>query len=88
VAFHRAGTPGQADTGFDGVVSIAPPVRTPRQGEQGTRRRPGQLGIQLGWLPLAHQLGKILGDRNGAGELGILGCKWCAPFLFCGRARL
>ena len=88
VAFHRAGTPGQADTGFDDVVIVAQPFRKPLQGYQGTRRRPGQPGVQLCWLPLAHQLGNILGERDGVGELGILGCKLCEQLLFRGRARL
>ena len=81
-------TPGQGDTGFDGVVVVAQPVRKPLQGDQGTRRRPGQPGIQLCWLPLAHQLGKIVGERDGVGELGILGCELCEQFLLRGRALL
>jgi hypothetical protein len=69
VAFDRAVTPGQGDPGFDGVIVIADPLRTPLQGHERTLRRPGQPGIQLLRLPLAHELGKVLGSGDGGGDL-------------------
>ena len=72
MALHRAVTPGSRHAGFDRVIIVAQPLCKPLQGYQGTLRPPGQPGIQLLCLPLAHELGKILGERDGVGELGIL----------------
>ena len=72
VALHRAITPGQRHAGFDGVIIVAQALRKPLQRHDGTLGRPCQPGIQLLCLPLTHQLGKILGERNGIGELGLL----------------
>ena len=39
-------------------------------------------------LPLAHELGKILGERDGVGELGFLSCELRQKVLLLGRALL
>jgi hypothetical protein len=36
-------------------------------------------------LPLAHELGKILGECDSVGELGILGCELREQLLLLGR---
>ena len=61
VALHRAIAPAQGQASFDGIVVITQPLRKPLQGYTGAIRRSCQPGIQLIWLPLTHQLGKILG---------------------------
>jgi hypothetical protein len=61
-ALHRAMTPGQGDPSFDGVVVVAQPFRKPLQGREGTLRCP--------CLPLADQLGNILGEREGVASDG------------------
>ena len=73
LALHRAGTPGQGDPGFDGLIVIADPLRTPLQGCEGNLRRPGQPGIQLLRRALAHELGKVLGSGDGGSHRGMLG---------------
>src|SRR5882724_704046 len=85
---HLTVTPGQDDTRLDGVVVIAQPFRKPLQGDQGILRRPCQPRVQRCWLPLAHELGKILGERDGVGERGILGCELRQEVLLLGRALL
>ena len=72
MALHRAVTPGQRHAGFDGVIIVAQALRKPLQRHQGTLRRSGQPGIQLLGLALAHQLGKILGERDGVAKFGML----------------
>jgi hypothetical protein len=88
VALHRAVTPGECHASVDRVIIVAPPFRKPLQRYQGTFRRAGQPGVQLCWLPLAHQLRNILGERDGGGELGILGCELRQEVLLLGRALL
>jgi hypothetical protein len=73
LALHRAVTPGQGDPGFDGLIVIAAPLRKPRQGCEGTVRRPGQPGIQLLRRALAHEPGEVLGYGDGGGHLRMLG---------------
>jgi hypothetical protein len=69
-------TPGQGHTSFDRVIVVAQPFRKLLQGRERTLRRPGQPGISLRCLPLAHELGNILGERDGVGELGLLRREW------------
>jgi len=73
LALHRAVTPGQGDPGFDRVIVVAQPFCKPLQGHEGTLRRPGQPGIQLVRLALAHEPRKVLGEGDGGGHLGMLG---------------
>jgi hypothetical protein len=73
MALHGAGTPGQGDPGSDGIIVVAESLRTPRQGHEGTLRRPGQPGIQLVRLALAHAPREVLGQGDGGGHLRMLG---------------
>jgi hypothetical protein len=72
VALHRAGAPGPGDPSFDRLIVVAQPLGKPLQGRNAALRRPGQPGIQLWCLPLAHELGKLLGECDGLGEFSML----------------
>jgi hypothetical protein len=61
VAFDRAITPGQGHASLNGVIVLAQAFRNPRQGHEGTLRRPGQPGIPLVRLALAHEPRNVLG---------------------------
>jgi hypothetical protein len=73
LALRRAVTSGQGDPGFDGLIVLVDPLRKPLQGCEGIVRRPGQPGLHLVGLALAHELGNALGSGDGGGHLRMLG---------------
>ena len=73
MALHWAIAPASCQASFDGVVVVAQSFRKALQGHEGTVRCPCQPGVQVIWLPLAHELGKVLGSDNGGGHRGMLG---------------
>lgn len=73
MTLHRAGTPGQAHPGSERLIVVAPPLRTPLQGHEGTCRRPGQPRVQLVQLACTHEPCAVLGSRDGGSHLRGLG---------------
>jgi len=69
---HGPVAPGQGEPRFDGVIIISEPFGKALQGHDGTLRDPCQPGIQLRALPLAHEVGKVLRQRDGLGDFGML----------------
>jgi hypothetical protein len=59
MAFDGAGAPRQRDPGFDRRIVLLEPSRKTLERPQRAARRTGEPGIQLGWLPLAYQGGKV-----------------------------
>ena len=72
VALDRPGTPRQRDPGFDGLIVLRQSGGKAAQGVQRTVGGALQPGIELGRLPLAHELGKVLGRVDGLGDRGRL----------------
>ena len=72
VALDRPGTPRQRDPGFDGLIVLRQSGGKAAQGVQRTIGGALQPGIELGRLPLAHELGKVLGQVDGFGDRGRL----------------
>jgi hypothetical protein len=59
---HRSTAPGQRDPGFDCVEIIAEALGKPSPGSHGTLGGTREPGLQLLGVPLAHEVGKGLGE--------------------------
>jgi hypothetical protein len=70
--FDRAGTPGQSDAGFHGLIVLTQAGGEALQGLQRTGRRALKPGIEALRLPLADQGRKVLREVNGFGDFGLL----------------
>src|SRR6266446_4983679 len=66
---HRARTPGQRHPSFDRLVVLLQPCGEAAQGLQRTGSRTLEPGIELRWLPLADQGGKVLREVDCLGHL-------------------
>lgn len=63
--------PGQGETGLDGGIIVSEPLSKPVQGYNGTLRDLGQPGIQVRALPLTHEAGKGLRQRDRLSHVGV-----------------
>jgi hypothetical protein len=72
LALHGPGAPGQGQPGLDGVIIISKPFSKPLQCHESTLGDPCHPGIQLRTLPLAHESGKVLGERDRLRHVGML----------------
>ena len=72
LTLHRTITPGQGDPRFDRVVIIPDPFGKALEGSHGTLGGTREPGLQLLGLPLAHEVGKVLGEVNGLGHVRML----------------
>jgi len=69
---HGSVAPGQGETGLDGGIIVSEPLSKPVQGYNGTLRDLGQPGIQVRALPLTHEAGKGLRQRDRLSHVGML----------------
>jgi hypothetical protein len=72
LAFHRPITPSSCDPRFDCGIVVREPLGEPLQGAHSTQSGACQPRIEPRWLPSAYKLGKILGQINRLGQLGLL----------------
>ena len=69
---HGARAPGQGDPRFDRLIVLIQPCGEALYGLQRTGRRALQPGIKrLGWR-WRTRVGKVLGEVDGLGDLGLL----------------
>ena len=69
---HGSVAPRQGETGLDGGIIVSEPLSKPVQGYNGTLRDLGQPGIQVRALPLTHEAGKGLRQRDRLSHVGML----------------
>ena len=78
VPLDRAGAPGQGHPRFDRLIVLVQPLAKRCMASSVLVVRALQPGIEVLGLPLAHEVGKVLREVDGLGDLGLLRGSWAS----------